>query len=145
MNLQSYVGGHWHGGGGPGVAMRDASTGEEFATASSAGIDFAAVLNHAREVGGPSLRELTFHQRATLLRTLAKRLAEIKEEFYALSYRTGATKSDAMIDIDGGIGTVFAFAGKGSRELPNAHVYVDGDVEALSKGGSFVGQHLRFA
>src|SRR3984957_5680345 len=103
MNLQSYVGGHWPGGAGRGVAMRDASTGEEIATASSAGIDFAAVLSHARETGGPALRELTFHQRAALLRTLAKRLAEIKEEFYALSYRTGATRNDALIDIDGGI------------------------------------------
>jgi oxepin-CoA hydrolase/3-oxo-5,6-dehydrosuberyl-CoA semialdehyde dehydrogenase len=76
------------------------------------------------------------------LRALAKRLSELKEEFYALSYRTGATKSDSMIDIDGGISTVFVFAGKGSRELPNAKVYVDGDVEGLSKGGTFVGQHL---
>jgi oxepin-CoA hydrolase / 3-oxo-5,6-dehydrosuberyl-CoA semialdehyde dehydrogenase len=142
MNLQSYVGGHWHSGAGRGVAMLDASTGEEFATASSDGIDFAAVLAHARETGGPALRELTFHQRAALLRALAKRLADIKDEFYTLSYRTGATLSDALIDIDGGIGTVFAFAGKGARELPNAHVYVDGGVEGLSKGGSFVGQHL---
>ena len=77
-----------------------------------------------------------------MLKALAKHLSELKEEFYALSYRTGATKSDSLIDIDGGIGTMFAFAGKGSRELPNAHVYVDGDVEGLSKGGSFVGQHI---
>ena len=111
-------------------------------TASSAGIDFAAVLDHARGVGGPALRALTFHERAAALKALAKRLSELKEEFYALSYRTGATKSDALIDIDGGIGTVFAFAGKGSRELPNARVYIDGDVEPLSKTGSFVGQHL---
>ena len=142
MNVQSYVRGIWQSGSGPGVAMRDATTGEVVATASSAGIDFAAVLGHARDVGGPALRELTFHQRATMLRTLAKRLSELKEEFYTLSFCTGATKNDALIDIDGGIGTVFAFAGKGGRELPNAHVYVDGDVEGLSKGGSFVGQHL---
>ncbi len=142
MNLQSYVGGRWQSGAGQGVAMRDATTGELIATASSAGIDFAAVLAHAREVGGPALRALTFHQRAALLRALAKQLSELKDEFYALSYCTGATKNDALIDIDGGIGTVFAFAGKGSRELPNAHVYIDGDVEGLSKGGSFVGQHL---
>jgi oxepin-CoA hydrolase / 3-oxo-5,6-dehydrosuberyl-CoA semialdehyde dehydrogenase len=142
MNVQSYVRGIWQSGSGPGVAMRDATTGEVVATASSAGIDFAAVLAHARDVGGPALRELTFHQRATMLRALAKRLSELKEEFYTLSFCTGATKNDALIDIDGGIGTVFAFAGKGARELPNAHVYVDGDVEGLSKGGSFVGQHL---
>jgi oxepin-CoA hydrolase / 3-oxo-5,6-dehydrosuberyl-CoA semialdehyde dehydrogenase len=142
MNLQSYVCGVWKSGADHGVAMRDATTGELIATASSSGIDFAAVMEHARKVGGPALRELTFHERAGLLRSLAKRLSELKEELYELSYRTGATKSDSLIDIDGGIGTVFAFAGKGARELPNARVYVDGDVEPLSKGGTFVGQHL---
>jgi oxepin-CoA hydrolase/3-oxo-5,6-dehydrosuberyl-CoA semialdehyde dehydrogenase len=142
MSLQSYVRGAWVSGRDEGVAMRDATTGEIVAHASSTGIDFAAVLDHARKAGGPALRELSFHQRAAMLKALAKRLSELKEEFYALSYRTGATKSDALIDIDGGIGTVFAFAGKGSRELPNARVYVDGDVEALSKTGGFVGQHL---
>src|SRR5579863_4486968 len=142
MNLKSYVCGAWQSGRDNGVAMRDATTGEFIAQASSAGVDFAAVLAHARNVGGPELRAMTFHERASVLRALAKRLSELKDEFYALSYRTGATKSDSMIDVDGGIGTVFAFAGKGSRELPNARVYVDGDVEALSKGGTFVGQHL---
>jgi oxepin-CoA hydrolase/3-oxo-5,6-dehydrosuberyl-CoA semialdehyde dehydrogenase len=142
MNLQSYVSGAWQSGRGDGVAMRDATTGEVIAHASSTGIDFAAVLDHARHVGGPALRALTFHERAGLLKTLAKRLMEHKQEFYELSYRTGATMSDSMIDIDGGIGTVFVFAGKGSRELPNARVHVDGDVEGLSKGGTFVGQHL---
>ncbi len=142
MNLQSYVGGAWQSGRGDGVAMRDATTGEVISEASSTGVDFAGVLTHAREVGGPALRALTFHERAALLKAMAKRLTELKEEFYALSYRTGATKNDSLIDIDGGIGTAFVFAGKGSRELPNAHVYVDGDVEPLSKGGTFVGQHL---
>src|SRR5258708_6230529 len=142
MNLKSYVCGAWQSGRDNGIAMRDATTGEFIAQASSAGVDFAAVLAHARNVGGPQLRAMTFHERASLLRTLAKRLSELKEEFYTLSYRTGATKNDSMIDIDGGIGTVFVFAGKGSRELPNARVYVDGDVEVLSKAGTFVGQHL---
>jgi oxepin-CoA hydrolase/3-oxo-5,6-dehydrosuberyl-CoA semialdehyde dehydrogenase len=142
MNLQSYVGGAWQSGRGDGVAMRDATTGEVISEASSTGVDFAGALTHAREVGGPALRALTFHERAALLKAMAKRLTELKEEFYALSYRTGATKNDALIDIDGGIGTAFVFASKGSRELPNARVYVDGDVEPLSKGGTFVGQHL---
>src|SRR5271156_469797 len=142
VNLQSYVCGSWYSGRDGGVATRDATTGEIIAHASSTGIDFAAVLRHAREVGGPALRSMTFHVRAALLKALAKRLSELKEEFYALSYRTGATKSDSLIDIDGGIGTVFVFASKGSRELPNAHVYVDGDVEGLSKTGGFLGQHL---
>jgi len=142
MNLQSYVCGAWAGGREGGVAMRDATTGEVIAQASSAGIDFAAVLTHARDVGGPALRALTFHERAGILKALAKHLSERKDEFYALSYRTGATKSDSLIDIDGGIGTVFAFAGKATRELPNARVYVEGDVEGLSKGGTFLGQHI---
>ena len=145
MKLQSYVCGAWRSGQDDGVAMRDATTGEVIAQTSSAGIDFAAVLAHAREAGGPALRALTFHERAALLKALAKHLTQLKEEFYALSYRTGATKSDSIIDIDGGIGTVFAFAGKGSRELPNARVYIDGDVEGLSKTGTFVGQHLYVA
>jgi oxepin-CoA hydrolase / 3-oxo-5,6-dehydrosuberyl-CoA semialdehyde dehydrogenase len=142
MNLQSYVCGVWRSGTGPGVALRDSSTGEVIAEATSAGIDFGAVLEHARDLGGPALRAMTFHERAGLLRSLAKRLSELKEEFYVLSYRTGATKSDSMIDIDGGIGTVFSFAGKASRELPNARVIADGDMEALSKAGTFAGQHL---
>src|SRR5882672_1242400 len=133
MKLQSYVVGQWHSGHDQGVAMRDATTGDIVAEATSAGVDFAAVLSHAREVGGPALRALTFHERAALLKALAKRLSELKEEFYALSYRTGATKNDSWIDIDGGIGTVFVFASKGSRELPNSRVYRDGSVEGLSK------------
>src|ERR1700728_474157 len=142
MNLQSYVCGAWQSDQDNGVAMRDATTGEVIGQASSAGVDFAGALRHAREVGGPALRALTFHERGSLLKALAKRLSESKEEFYTLSHCTGATKNDSLIDIDGGIGTVFVFAGKGARELPNSHVYVDGDVEVLSKGGTFVGQHL---
>ncbi|MGO9931836.1 MAG: phenylacetic acid degradation bifunctional protein PaaZ [Steroidobacteraceae bacterium] len=142
MNLPSYACGKWLSGRDPGVAMRDATTGDIIAEASSAGLDFQAILRHARESGGPALRALTFHERAALLRTLAKRLTDMKDEFYALSYRTGATKNDSWIDIDGGIGTLSAFAAKAARELPNARVLIDGDVEALSKAGTFVGQHL---
>jgi oxepin-CoA hydrolase/3-oxo-5,6-dehydrosuberyl-CoA semialdehyde dehydrogenase len=142
MKLQSYVCGSWHSGAARGVAMRDATTGEIVGEASSDGIDFGAVLDHARSRGGPALRAMTFHERAGLLRALAKRLSEFKDEFYALSYRTGATKDDSWIDIDGGIGTVFAFAGKAARELPNGKVVLDGGLEGLSKSGSFVGQHL---
>ncbi len=142
MNLQSYVSGTWQSGRDGGVALRDATTGEVIAHASSAGVDFGAILNHAREVGGPALRAMTFHERAAMLKALAKHLTEQKEQFYALSYRTGATKGDSMIDIDGGIGTAFAFASKASRELQNTRIHVDGDVEGLSKAGSFVGQHI---
>ena len=142
MKLESYVSGRWHTADGPGVALRDASTGESIAEASSGGIDFGEVLTYARSRGGPALRLLTFHERAALLKALAKRLLDFKAEFYELSYRTGATKDDSWIDIDGGIGTVFAFASKGARELPNGKVYLDGGIEPLSKSGAFVGQHI---
>jgi oxepin-CoA hydrolase/3-oxo-5,6-dehydrosuberyl-CoA semialdehyde dehydrogenase len=142
MILKSYVCGAWHGEGAGGVAMRDATTGEVVAQASSSGIDFRGVLQYAREVGGPALRALTFHERAGLLKAVAKRLTELKEEFYTLSSSTGATRNDSAIDIEGGIGTLFAFASKGSRELPNARVYLDGAVEGLSKTGTFMGQHI---
>jgi oxepin-CoA hydrolase/3-oxo-5,6-dehydrosuberyl-CoA semialdehyde dehydrogenase len=142
MRLQSYVSGRWQQGADAGVALKDASTGEFIAQASSAGIDFAAVLAHARARGGPALRALGFHERAAILKALAKRLLDFKEELYALSYRTGATKDDSWIDIDGGIGTVFAFASKGTRELANSPVLLDGGIEGLSKSGAFVGQHV---
>jgi oxepin-CoA hydrolase/3-oxo-5,6-dehydrosuberyl-CoA semialdehyde dehydrogenase len=122
--------------------MLDASTGETVAEAGSAGIDFAAALTHARTRGGEALRALSFHERAALLKALAKRLTEHKDEFYALSARTGATQADSLVDIDGGIGTAFVYASKAARELPNGQVYLDGSVEGLSKRGTFVGQHI---
>jgi oxepin-CoA hydrolase / 3-oxo-5,6-dehydrosuberyl-CoA semialdehyde dehydrogenase len=142
MQLQSFVAGEWRAGGGPGAALRDATTGEVIAHASAEGLDTEVMLRYARDTGGPELRRLTFHERAALLKALARHLGEHKEEFYALSYATGATKADSWIDIDGGISTLFVYASKGTRELPNSRVYVDGAVEALSKSGSFVGQHL---
>ena len=142
MKLKSYVSGHWHEGGRDGAVLRDATTGAVIAEASSEGVDFRGALDHARNVGGPALRALTFHERAALVKNLAKHLTEHKNEFYALSYATGATKSDSWVDIDGGISTLFVFASKGTRELPNSRVYVDGALEMLSKSGTFVGQHI---
>jgi len=142
MQLKSFVAGEWQVGSGPGVLLRDATTGEVIANASADGLDTQLMLRHAREIGGPNLRRLTFHERAALLKSLARFLGEHKEEFYALSYATGATKADSWIDIDGGISTLFVYASKGTRELPNSRVYVDGAVETLAKSGSFVGQHL---
>ncbi len=142
MRLESYVGGKWQAGTGRATVLRDASTGEPVAEADSGGIDFASVLAYARATGGPALRALTFHERASMLRALGKRLFDFKPEFYALSHATGATKGDSWIDIDGGIGTMLVFASKGARELPNSRVYLDGALEPLSKGGSFVGQHV---
>ncbi|HXW74711.1 MAG TPA: phenylacetic acid degradation bifunctional protein PaaZ [Steroidobacteraceae bacterium] len=142
MQLESFAAGRWQAGQGAGVALRDATTGEVVARAGADGLDARAMLGYARAVGGVNLRRLTFHERAALLKALARFLSEHKDEFYALSYATGATKGDAWIDIDGGISTLFVYASKGVRELPNSRVYLDGGVEALSKGGSFVGQHL---
>ncbi len=142
MQLESFVAGRWQAGTGTPVALRDATTGEVIASASSDGLDLSLSLAHAREVGGANLRRLTFHDRAALLKTLAKHLTEKKDELYALSYATGATKADSWIDIDGGIATLFVYASKGMRELPDAHVYVDGATESLSKSGGFVGQHI---
>jgi len=142
MQLQSFVAGRWQSGAGAGVALRDATTGEVIAKASAEGLDTELMLRYARGTGGPNLRRLTFHERAALIKALARFLGEHKDEFYALSYATGATKADSWIDIDGGISTLFVYASKGTRELPNSRVYVDGGLEALSKSGSFIGQHL---
>src|SRR5688572_3858660 len=142
MRLESYLAGAWQGGSGRTTVLLDASTGAVVAEAGSEGLDFGAALRHARETGGPALRNMTFHQRAAMLRALGKRLLDFRPEFYALSQATGATRGDSWIDIDGGIGTMLVFASKGSRELPNSHVYLDGALEGLSKGGSFVGQHI---
>ena len=142
MQLQSFAGGKWHSGGGDGVALRDATTGAVIAHSSADGLDYRAMLAYARHVGGPNLRKLTFHQRAALVKALAKSLNDHKDEFYSLSYATGATKSDSWIDIDGGISTLFVYASKGTRELPDSRVYADGNLEVLSKSGGFVGQHI---
>ncbi len=142
MQLRSYIAGEWVSGAGSGAALRDASTGEVIASASSDGLDFAAVLEHARAVGGANLRRLSFHERAARLKGLARFLTEHKAELYGLSYATGATQADAWLDIDGGIGTLFVYASKGMKELPDGYVYVDGPTESLAKGGSFLGQHI---
>ncbi len=100
------------------------------------------MAHHARTVGGPALRALTFHQRAHLLKAVAQYLNERRDALYELSFDTGATKADSMIDIDGGIATMFVYASKGRRELPDDTIYIDGGLEQLSRGGNFVGQHV---
>jgi oxepin-CoA hydrolase/3-oxo-5,6-dehydrosuberyl-CoA semialdehyde dehydrogenase len=142
VTLRSYVSGSWHTPADEGAPLLDAATGEEVAWISSAGIDRAAALEYGRTVGGPALRELTFHQRAALLKSLASHLREHREELYALSARTGATLGDSKFDIDGGIGVLFGYSSKGRRELPNDTFLVEGDVEPLGKGGTFVAQHV---
>ncbi|KAA9154696.1 phenylacetic acid degradation bifunctional protein PaaZ [Amycolatopsis acidicola] len=140
--LRSYVSGDWFTAPDEGAPLHDAVTGEEVARISSTGVDMDAALDYGRRVGGPALGELTFHQRAALLKALASHLREHRDELYALSARTGSTLGDSKFDVDGGIGVLFAFASKGKRELPNDTVYVEGDVEPLGRGGTFVAQHI---
>ncbi|WP_408899918.1 phenylacetic acid degradation bifunctional protein PaaZ (plasmid) [Nocardioides sp. R1-1] len=140
--LESYASGAWYRASAEGEPLLDAVTGEEVARISSRGLDLAAMVDHARTVGGPAIRELTFHERAGLLKQLAKQLSEDKDELYALSARTGATRRDSMVDIDGAFGTLFSYASKGARELPNDTIVLDGPPEPLGRGGTFLGQHV---
>ncbi len=140
--LESYVCGQWVAGAREGVPLFDAATGAPVAVIDSSGIDFKAVLDHGREVGGPALRRLSFHERAAMLKALGLALMERKEEFYALSTATGATRGDSWVDIEGGIGTLLSYASKGRRELPNTRVLMDGDAELLSKDATFSAQHI---
>jgi oxepin-CoA hydrolase/3-oxo-5,6-dehydrosuberyl-CoA semialdehyde dehydrogenase len=140
--LQNYALGGWAAGTGNFTTLVNAVTGEPVAEASSQGLDFKAMAEYARAVGGPALRRMTFHERARMLKALAVALTARKEEFYRVSSWTGATKTDHWIDIDGGIGTLFAYASRGRREFPDEPFYVDGPVEQISKGGTFVGRHV---
>ncbi|MGH1564428.1 phenylacetic acid degradation bifunctional protein PaaZ [Mumia sp. DW29H23] len=140
--LESYVAGRWYAAPDEGRPLLDATTGEVVARVSSTGLDVGEMVTYARDVGGPALRGLTFHERAGLLKALAKHLGGTKDELYALSACAGATRPDAMVDVDGGIGTLFSYASKGTRELPNDTVVLDGPPEPLGKRGTFVGQHV---
>jgi oxepin-CoA hydrolase/3-oxo-5,6-dehydrosuberyl-CoA semialdehyde dehydrogenase len=142
INLLNYAKDGWVAASGNLAEVHSAVTGEVVATTGSHGLDFKAMLDHARNVGGPALRQLTFHERAWMLKDLANAIMARKEELYELSYSTGATRNDGWIDIEGGAGTLFSFSSKGRRELPNQRILVDGAMEPLSKSGSFVGQHV---
>jgi oxepin-CoA hydrolase/3-oxo-5,6-dehydrosuberyl-CoA semialdehyde dehydrogenase len=140
--LQSYALGQWAAGSGKATVLHHAVSGEVVAETSSAGLDFKAMATYARTVGGPKLRALTFHQRAAMLKAMAKHLMERKEGFYAQSAATGATRTDSWVDIEGGIGTFFAYASRGRREFPNETFHVEGPAESLGKGGTFSGRHI---
>lgn len=120
----------------------DASTGDPVARVATEGLDLAAVVDYARTVGRDGLAELTFHQRALALKAVAQHLNDCKNEIYEVAARAGATPADNQFDVDGGIGVLFTYASKGRRELPNARLIVDGDVEPLSRDGSFIGRHV---
>ena len=119
-----------------------AITGDLIARAGNSSLDFDAMLDFARTVGGLSLRAMTFHDRARLIKAIALTLTEHKQALYDISFSTGATQKDHLIDIDGGIGTLFAFASMGRREMPDDQIYLDGQVERLSRNGTFLGQHV---
>lgn len=140
--LLNYERDRWIAGDGNLSEIRSAIDGAPVATTGSGGVDFDAMLRHAREVGGPALRKLTFHERARMIKALGLAIIARKEELYELNYLTGATRKDGWIDIEGGAGTLFSFSSKGRRELPDAHVLLDGQLEGLSKTGTFVGQHI---
>ncbi len=141
QQLLNYARDSWIAGNDP-RDLPSAIDGTTVAATGSGGIDFEAMLDHARNVGGPALRKLTFHERARILKGLGLAILAAKEPLYELNYQTGATRKDGWIDIEGGAGTLLSFSSKGRRELPDAHVLLDGAVEPLSKGGSFIGQHI---
>ncbi len=121
----------WVQGQGDLAEIQSAIDGSLIARTGSGGLDFGGMLRHARAVGGPALRKLTFHERARIIKGLGLAIMARKEELYDLSYQTGATRKDGWIDIEGGAGTLFSFSSKGRRELPDAHVLLDGSVEAV--------------
>ncbi|MGY6707366.1 MAG: phenylacetic acid degradation bifunctional protein PaaZ [Rhizobiaceae bacterium] len=139
--LHSFAAGSWVAPSGRISRLKSAVTGEPIAEI-GAELDFASMIDHARKVGGPALRERTFHERAYALKALAQYLNERRDPLYELSYETGATKPDSMIDIDGGIGTMFVYSSKGRREMPDDTIFIDGALEQLSRGGNFLGQHV---
>ena len=138
---ENYVCGAWTRGSGKPVDLIDAITGQSFGLANAEGLNMREVLQHARTAGGSALRKMTFHERGRMLRALALYLTDRKSDYYDLSYRTGATKIDSWIDIDGGIGNLFAYASL-RRQFPDTPHFTDGDYARLSKQGSFIGHHI---
>ena len=141
QKLQNFALGQWVSGSGTGTELFDAVNGELVTVADSTGLDFGAMLNYGRETGGPALRKMTFQERGRMLKALALYLTERKAAYYAVSVKTGATKIDSWIDIDGGIGNLFAYASL-RKQFPDSSFYVDGELAKLSKEGTFIGHHI---
>src|SRR3954469_18321020 len=139
--LQSYIGGHWVGREAA-QELRSAINGKPVASTHAEKLDFAQAVGHARKVGVPNLLKLDFQKRAERLKALAKFLNERKEDLYAVSAHTGATRSDGWIDIEGGSGTLFAYASVGTNELPSGNLVHEGPAIALGKKGGFAGTHI---
>ena len=141
MKLGNYITGKWIEGDGEGQELYNAVTGDVIASATTKGLDFASLLDYGKKTGSPALRKMTFQERGRMLKALALHLLEHKEKFYALSYKTGATRTDSWVDIEGGIGNLFSNASL-RRKLPDEIFALDGDNIGLSKGGSFAAQHI---
>jgi len=137
----NFILGQWMPHDGEGTPQYDAVTGEVIATCGSEGLDYQAIMDYGRSVGGANLRKLTFRQRGLMLKKLALHLYGMRKKYYPTSYRTGATKGDSWIDIDGGIGTLFAYASL-RKQFPDQPFYVDGEAVNLSKEGTFIGHHI---
>ena len=140
--LENYCRDAWFASAEPDAEVRSALTGAVVARAGTRGIAFSGLLDHARTVGGPALRAMTFHERAHVVKALAQAILARKAELYALSAETGATKHDSWVDIEGGAGTLFTMSSKARRELPDDVILLDGDMEPIGKTGTFVGQHV---
>ena len=141
MKLANYTTGNWVEGDGDGQQLYNAVNGEEIAVATTKGLDFASILNYGRSKGSPALRKMTFQERGRMLKALALYLLERKEKFYTISYKTGATRADSWVDIEGGIGNLFSNASL-RRKLPNEVFALDGDNINLSKENTFAAQHI---
>lgn len=139
--LENYISGHWITGDGDGQLLYNAVTGEAIASASTKGLDFASILNYARQTGNPALRKMTFHERGNMLKALALHLRKHLPKFYEISYITGATRADSWVDIEGGIGNLFANASL-RRKFPDDVICVDGESHNLSKNNTFMGTHI---
>jgi oxepin-CoA hydrolase / 3-oxo-5,6-dehydrosuberyl-CoA semialdehyde dehydrogenase len=141
QKLQNYITGSWITGDGDGQTLFNAVTGEPIGAASTKGLDFKAITAYARETGNPALRKMTFHQRGNMLKALALHLRNHLDKFYAVSYQTGATKADSWVDIEGGIGNLFANASL-RRKLSNETFCVDGESHNFGKNNTFMGTHI---
>lgn len=142
MKIQSYVNGEWCSGNGRVDTLVNSVNDEVIGEVHSLDSGFDQILDYGRSVAGPELRKLTIHDRAEQIKLLAKYLLDRKNDFYRISYMTGATKADSWVDIEGGIGTMFSYTGIARREMNNDTFVVEGPVEPLSANGTFVGQHI---
>jgi oxepin-CoA hydrolase/3-oxo-5,6-dehydrosuberyl-CoA semialdehyde dehydrogenase len=141
ISVESHAAGRWIAPGPDAVAVASAITGDPVARVGGAALPLPEMLDYARVTGGSALRAMTFRGRAALLKALAAVLGENKERLYQLSFDTGATRADSAIDIEGGIGTLAAYASRGRKELPPGHDFPEGEVERLSRSGTFMGRH----